>query len=70
MKYEIALIVGFILVLIGLVYLVSSSPNATNSTSEMMLGDNWDCGLISYPTNVTKTLEIMKYCTGGEKETP
>ena len=29
-----------------------------------------DCSHPVYPTNLTRTLEIMKYCTGGEKEVP
>ena len=39
------------------------------NNSEMMLGDNWNCGHITYPANATKAIEIMKYCTGAENET-
>lgn len=65
-----AVILGACLIVVGLFALVSngSLPNATNNSKEMLLGDNWDCGLISYPANTTKAIEIMKYCTGGEKE--
>jgi hypothetical protein len=55
LKYEILLIVGIILVLIGFVYLVGGSPP--------------DCSHPVYTANYTRNLEIMKYCTGGEKET-
>ena len=27
-----------------------------------------DCSNVSYSTNFTKTLAIMKFCTGGEEE--
>jgi hypothetical protein len=58
LKYEILLIVGIILVLIGIIYLVGGS------TDEKAI----DCSHVVYTANYTRNLEIMKYCTGGEKE--
>jgi len=36
----------------------SFSPNATNSTNEMIFGDRFDCGYI----NTTTTLEDIRSC--------
>ncbi len=27
-----------------------------------------DCSNVIYPANITRTVAIMKFCTGGEKE--
>ena len=62
MNSTVLLIFGAVLIVTGIdmVYLVNS---ATGSITI-------DCSNPVYPKNLTRTIEIMKYCTGGEKETP
>jgi hypothetical protein len=57
-KLEVLVLIGVALVVIGLVALVGGSFERPD----------WDCSHPVYTANYTRNLEIMKYCTGGEKE--
>jgi glucose uptake protein GlcU len=54
------IIILFIIGIAVLVILLIGIALADNKTI--------DCSNVRYSTNLTKTLLIMKYCTGGEKE--
>jgi hypothetical protein len=56
-KLDAIVILGACLIVVGLVVLVGGSP------------PDWNCSHPVYTANYTRNLEIMKYCTGGEKET-
>ena len=49
-------------------FAIAYGQNQTNSTSEMLYGDNWNCGYIKYSTNQTLNKEIMKRCIGNQGE--
>lgn len=78
------IIKGFVILLAVLSITASVKADLKEDCDKMNLGDNWDKGLIldlqddcnidcsniSYSKNITETISIMKYCTGGEKEVP
>lgn len=57
-KLEALVLIGVVLVLIGLVALVGGAFERP------------DCSHPVYTANATRNIEIMKFCTGAEKETP